>query len=62
MCAQPLHEPTGAPPTWGGWIYWRGGTIRGGTRGVTQGGDQSEEGQEDIPGAGTNPRRDKRRA
>eukprot|EP00976_Prorocentrum_cordatum_P074741 1181630-Prorocentrum_minimum.AAC.1 len=41
-------------------MYLRRGPIGGGTRGYTWGGDQSEEGQEDIPGAGTNRRRDKR--
>eukprot|EP00976_Prorocentrum_cordatum_P073674 1181210-Prorocentrum_minimum.AAC.2 len=32
------------------------GPIGGGTRGHTRGGDQSEEGREDIPGAVTNRR------
>eukprot|EP00976_Prorocentrum_cordatum_P117342 1196295-Prorocentrum_minimum.AAC.4 len=41
-------------------IYPGWGPIGGGTRGYTRGGDQSEEGQEDIPGVETNRRRDKR--
>eukprot|EP00959_Pyramimonas_sp_CCMP1952_P364426 7631373-Pyramimonas_sp.AAC.1 len=41
-------------------IYLGRGQIGAGTRGYTRGGDQSEQGQEDIPGAGTNRSRDKR--
>eukprot|EP00976_Prorocentrum_cordatum_P060681 1176006-Prorocentrum_minimum.AAC.3 len=52
--SSPPRAPTcAAPPT-------SRGPIGGGTRGYTRGGDQSEERQEDIPGAGTNRRRDKR--
>eukprot|EP00959_Pyramimonas_sp_CCMP1952_P238153 4976904-Pyramimonas_sp.AAC.1 len=41
-------------------MYPGRGPIGGGTRGCTRGGDQSEEGQEDVPRARTNRRRDKR--